>query len=195
MKIQKLLIAGIGGQGVVYLTNLITEAALLADITVASSEIHGLAQRRGSVVSSVTFGDNSFGYVEEAGADYLIGLEPLEAQRYLNFLNSESRVVIDDHAIFPHAVNSGKVVYPDVSSFVSYLQINIAQVIFNSGFPADLNPIYRNVFLLGRTMRLEDFPLGQSHIERAIELTVRSNLIDETKRAFQLGCDFEENEC
>ena len=130
---KKLLIAGVGGQGVVYLTDLITEAALLAGIPVASSEIHGLAQRRGSVVSGITFGEHTFGYIEEAGADFLIGLEPLEAQRCLPFLHRDSRVIIDDHRILPHLVNAGKVAYPDVDAFIGYRKAQLERGNFQSG--------------------------------------------------------------
>ena len=55
-----------------------------------------------------------------------------------------------------------------------------------------MNPIYRNIYLLGRAMGFKGFPLTQNHIERAIENTVRPKLIVETLRALQLGCKFEE---
>ena len=184
-----MLIAGVGGQGVVYLTNMITEAALLADIPVASSEIHGLAQRRGSVVAGITFGEKTFGYIEEAGADYLIGLEPLEAQRCIPLLNKNSRVVIDDNRIFPHSVVTGKTKYPDVAAFVEYLKKNIKQVIFNQDYDKNLNPVLRNIYILGRAISLENFPLPPSTIEQAIESTAKIKYRDESIKAFKLGCE------
>ncbi len=186
-KIEKMLIAGIGGQGVVYLTNLITEAALLTDIPVASSEIHGLSQRRGSVVAAITFGENTYGYIEEAGADYLIGLEPLEAQRCFPFLNKDSRVIIDNNRIFPHSVVTGKASYPDTDAFVNYLRKNIKQVIYNLDFDRDLNPILRNTYILGRAVQLEGFPVPYASIEKAIENTAKAGYEEESVRAFQLG--------
>ena len=80
-KPQKMLIAGVGGQGVVYLTNLIVEAAMLSDIPVAASEMHGLSQRSGPVAASITFGENTYGFIEKGGVDFLIGLEPLAARK------------------------------------------------------------------------------------------------------------------
>ena len=103
---KKIQIAGVGGQGVVYLTNLLVEAAMIADIPVATSEIHGLSQRGGSVTASITFGDNTYGFIEEAGADFLLGLEALEAQRCVKFLNKNSKVVIDNYRILPYSVNA-----------------------------------------------------------------------------------------
>ncbi|MDP8238583.1 MAG: 2-oxoacid:acceptor oxidoreductase family protein [Candidatus Hatepunaea meridiana] len=184
---NKMLIAGIGGQGVVYLTNLITEAALLADIPVASSEIHGLSQRRGSVVAVITFGENTYGYIEEAGADYLIGLEPLEAQRCIPYLNRNSRVIIDNNQIFPHSVNAGKTSYPDVTAFADYLQKNIKQVIVNQDFDRELKPILRNTYILGRAVLLDGFPVPEASIEKAVENSAKAGFKDESIRAFLLG--------
>jgi indolepyruvate ferredoxin oxidoreductase beta subunit len=186
-KTSKMLIAGIGGQGVVYLTNLVTEAALAADIPVASSEIHGLAQRRGSVVSGVTFGENTYGYIEEAGAEFLIGLEPLEAIRCALLLNVESKVVIDNNPIYPHSVTAGKTIYPNVDSFIDFLKMNIKQVVFNQDFDRSLNPILRNIYILGRATTLEDFPLSADNIEAAIRTTAGKKYFDESLEAFRLG--------
>ncbi|MBT7617221.1 MAG: hypothetical protein HN590_08065 [Calditrichaeota bacterium] len=184
---SKMLIAGVGGQGVVYLINLLAEAALFADISVASSEIHGLAQRRGSVVAGITFGKNTYGYLEEAGADYLIGLEPLEAQRCISYLNKDSKAVIDNNQIFPHSVNSQKLTYPDVEQFTDYLDSNIGQLIYNPDFNLGMNPVLRNVFILGRAMSLEGFPVSDSAIEKAIESTTRANMFEDSLKAFKLG--------
>jgi len=192
-KPKKLLITGIGGQGVVYLINLITEAALLADIPVASSEIHGLSQRRGSIMAGVTFGENTYGYIEEAGADYLIGLEPLEAQRCFPFLNRNSRVIIDDNRIFPHSVTAGKLSYPDVAEFIDYLRENTKQVIFNLDFDSELKPILRNTYILGKAVTLDGFPVPYAFIEKAIENTAKAGFKEESVRAFQLGRNMEIN--
>jgi len=184
---SKMLIAGIGGQGVVYLTNLITEAALHAGIPVASSEIHGLAQRRGSVVAGVTFGENTYGYIEEAGAEFLIGLEPLEAVRCITLLNAESKVVVDNNPIYPHSVTVGKTSYPDIDSFIDFLKLNIKQVVFNKDFDNNLNPILRNIYLLGKAVALEDFPIAPDSIEAAIQAKARPNVLKESLEAFRLG--------
>src|ERR1022692_147005 len=104
MGITKLIISGVGGQGVVFLAEILVDAAVRADIPVATSEIHGLSQRGGSVVAGITFGEDTFGFVEDGGADFLLGLEILEAQRCLNYLHTKSIAVIDDTRIMPHAV-------------------------------------------------------------------------------------------
>ena len=151
------------------------------------SEIHGLAQRRGSVVAGVTFGDNTFGYIEKAGADYLIGLEPLEAIRCLPLLNTNSKVVVDNNPIYPHSVTVGQTTYPDIDSFITFLKTNIKQVVFNQGFDDTLNPILRNVYLLGCAVSLEDFPIPVESIETAIKATARKQYSDDSLMAFRLG--------
>ncbi len=62
----KILVAGVGGQGVVFLTDLIVEAAMFSDIPISTSEIHGLAQRGGTVTAGITIGENAFGFIEKA---------------------------------------------------------------------------------------------------------------------------------
>ena len=186
---KKMMIAGVGGQGVVYLTNLMVEAALIADIPVATSEIHGLSQRGGSVTAVITFGENSYGFIEKGGADFIIGLEPLEAQRSLPFLSPKSQVIIDDKQVYPFSVNSGKTVYPDVMVFVEFLKDKIAQIIYNSEFDQDLNPLHRNLYILGKATNLDGFPLPVDSLEKAIADMSKSQLRDESVRVFRLGVD------
>ncbi len=190
---KKLLIAGVGGQGVIFLTNVITEAGLIAGLQVASSEIHGLAQRRGSVVAGITFGDDCYGCIEQGGADFFIGLEPLEAQRCLQFLNRNSRAVIDDNQIYPHSVTVGKAEYPDVDVLIAYLRDNIKQVIYNHHFQSDLKPVLRNLYILGRATRLDGFPLGGDTIEKSINTVAREKYRADSLSAFRMGSIFGEH--
>lgn len=190
---KKLLIAGVGGQGVIFLTNVITEAALTGGIPCASSELHGLAQRRGSVVAGITFGENSYGYIEKGGADFLVGLEPLEAQRCLPFLNLDSRVIIDDNQIYPHSVTVGKVSYPDVDALVTYLRDNMKQVIYNHHFNSVLKPVLRNLFILGRATRFDGFPLSQNEIEKSIGIVAREKYKADSLEAFRMGRSYVED--
>ena len=184
---SKMIVAGVGGQGVVFLTNLLVEASMVAGIPVATSEIHGLAQRSGSVVAGLTFGAGTFGFVEKGGADFLIGLEPLEAQRCLPYLNASSKAVIDSKRILPYAVNAGQAAYPDVAAFIDYLRRNIADVIFNAEYSTELAPIVRNVFVLGRASKLEGFPVTAGAIEEALRTVAKPGFENESLHAFQLG--------
>jgi len=187
---KKLVLASVGGQGGVYLVNLLVEAAVLAGLKVGTSEIHGLSQRGGSVTASLTFGDNTYGFVDEAQADYMIGLEPLEAQRNLKYLHPDSRAVIDSHMLIPHSVSSQQADYPDTEGFIRYLQQNIRQVIYVSEATADIAAIMRNLYVLGRATQLEGFPVPVDCMLQAIEKRAKPELLDVSHQAFEKGLNF-----
>ncbi len=186
----KIQIAGVGGQGVVYLTNLLVEAAMIANIPVATSEIHGLSQRGGSVNAGMTFGENSYGFIEEAGADFLLGLEALEAQRCINFLNKNSKVVIDNNRMLPYSVNAETAKYPDTVKFIEYLNKHLSDVIFIEEMPVEVASISRNVFVAGCASQLKGFPVQYEHIEEAIRKTGKSGIIEMSVDALALGKEF-----
>jgi len=186
-KSRKMLVAGVGGQGVVYLTNLVVEAAVLCDVPVASSEIHGLAQRGGSVVAGITFGENTYGFIERGGADFLIGLEPLESQRCLPFLNTNSRVVIDNKRILPYSVNASKASYPDSRPLIEYLENNAGQVVVVAESVDNVEPVFRNTYILGRASTLDGFPISCECIEKAIKAVARDAYRDKSLETFRVG--------
>jgi len=188
----KILVAGVGGQGVVFLTNLIVKAAMLADIPVATSEIHGLAQRGGSVTAGITLGKHTYGFLEKGGIDLLIGLEPLEAQRCVSYLNKNSNVVINNSRIFPYSVNSGHSAYPDIEKFVHFLEENINQVIYVTESPENIKTILRNLYVLGRAANETDFPIHNEFIEKAISESAREGFEEKSLEAFRLGLNKKE---
>ena len=183
----KIMIAGVGGQGVVYLTNLLVEASMLADIPVAVSEIHGLSQRGGSVNAGITFGEYTYGFIEEAGADFLLGLEALEAQRCVNALNKKSKVVVDNNRILPYSVNAETAKYPDTGEFIQYLRKHLADVIFIENMPPEVEQISRNLFVAGCASQLEGFPIKFEHIEEAITTSSKSGYAGKSLQALALG--------
>jgi len=187
---KKLVLASVGGQGGVYLVNLLVEAAALAGLKVGTSEIHGLSQRGGSVTASLTFGENTYGFVDAAQADYMIGLEPLEAQRNLKYLHPDSRAVIDSHKMIPHSVSSQQADYPDTDGFIRYLQEQIRQVIYVSEETPEIAAIMRNLYVLGRATKLEDFPVPADCMLQAIEKTAKPELQNASRRAFEKGVNF-----
>jgi len=186
-KTCKVLIAGVGGQGVVYLTNLLVEAAMLADIPVAVSEIHGLSQRGGSVNAGITFGEHTYGFIEEAGADFLLGLEALEAQRCVTALNKDSKVVVDNNRILPYSVNAETAKYPDTALYIQYLRKYLTDVIFIEEMPDEIEFISRNLFVAGCASQLAEFPLKFEFIEEAIRSSSKDGFAGKSLRALNLG--------
>ena len=183
----KILIAGVGGQGIVYLTNIIVEAAMLSEIPVSVSEIHGLSQRGGVVTAGIGLGEHCTGFYGIAGVDFLIGLEPLETQRCLHYLHKNSSVIFGNHRIQPYSVNAQMAEYPDVISFVHYLTEQCKELVFINEFPETVDSVLQNIFLLGRATKMKGFPLSADKIEQAIRLTVSDYKKEKTLKIFELA--------
>ena len=187
----KILIAGVGGQGIVYLSNIIVEAAMLSNIPVSVSEIHGLSQRGGVVTSGIGLGEYCTGFIGKAGVDFLIGLEPLETQRCLSYLHKNSSVIFGNYRVQPYSVNAQMAKYPEVNLFVNYLDEQCKEVVFIEEFPENMDAVLYNIFLLGRATRMKDFPFRAKKIEEAINATVTGYYKEKTLKALLLGLEFE----
>ena len=112
--IRNVLLVGLGGHGVLSLSRIIAEGALAAGFDVRKSEIHGMSQRRGSVVSEVRYGDVVRSpLIPGRGADMLLSLELLEALRHLHRLRPDGVLLVNDQRITPAPTGSGPVDYPE----------------------------------------------------------------------------------
>ena len=113
MQIFNIVIAGVGGQGVLMASKVLAESALASGMDVKQNEVHGMAQRGGSVISFVRIGDQVSSPVVMPGtADLLISFEPLEALRYIHYLKPGGRLVYNKVSINPSTVAAGMAVYP-----------------------------------------------------------------------------------
>lgn len=111
---KNIMIVGVGGQGTLLTSRIIGKAALSQGLDVKISEVHGMAQRGGSVVTFVRFGDSvSEPVVEEGQADVIISFERLEALRYAHFLKKDGVLVVNDTRIDPMTVVIGAKEYPE----------------------------------------------------------------------------------
>ncbi len=111
--VRNLLLAGVGGHGVLALSRIVSEGALAAGFDVRKSEIHGMSQRGGSVLSEVRFGSRVHSPLIPAGnVDFLLSLELLEALRYLHRLRPGGEVLVSDQRITPAPGGTGPVQYP-----------------------------------------------------------------------------------
>ena len=111
---KNIMIVGVGGQGTLLTSRIIGKAALAEGLDVKISEVHGMAQRGGSVVTFVRFGDEvSEPVVEEGQADVIIAFERLEAMRYSHFLKKDGVLVVNDCRIDPMTVVIGARKYPE----------------------------------------------------------------------------------
>ena len=111
---MNIMVVGVGGQGTLLTSRIIGKAALAAGYDVKLSEVHGMAQRGGSVVTFVRFGEKVYEpVVEEGCVDVLISFERLEAKRYAHFLKPDGVVIVNDCRIDPMTVVIGAKTYPE----------------------------------------------------------------------------------
>ena len=111
---KNIMIVGVGGQGTLLTSRIIGKAALTMGCDVKISEVHGMAQRGGSVVTFVRFGEKVYEpVVEEGQADVIIAFERLEAERYAHFLKKDGVLVVNDCRIDPMTVVIGASKYPE----------------------------------------------------------------------------------
>lgn len=112
--VTSILLAGVGGQGIILAGDIMAEVFLEAGYDVKKSEIHGMAQRGGSVTSHVRFGRKVYSpIIKEGDVDILLAFEELEALRWINHVKSDGVVILNDHKINPPVVNLGQMTYPE----------------------------------------------------------------------------------
>lgn len=113
-KEANILFVGVGGQGTISASNLLSAALIELGYDVKMSEVHGMAQRGGSVSTQVRYGEKVHSPLIEKGiSDYIISFEKSESGRWLEFLKENGTVISSDHEIRPYSVNMGKEVYPE----------------------------------------------------------------------------------
>jgi len=112
-KTTNILLCGVGGQGILLASEIISSALMSAGYDVKQSEVHGMAQRGGSVVAHLRYGAKVYSpLIELGGADFAVSFELLEALRYLPYYNRESKVIINTQKILPAPVSTGVETYP-----------------------------------------------------------------------------------
>ncbi len=187
MNVFNILISGVGGQGVLLTSKIIAEAALLQGFDVKQSEVHGMAQRGGSVLSQVRFGNSVFSpIVSEGEADLLIGFEPLETARYLHFLKDDGIVIYNTRPIGTIGVSIAAEKYPtDINDVIktqakTVMPFDGTQLAVASGDKRTLNLV-----LLGAALRF--LPLEEQSILDAITNTVPRKVLEINRKAFAAG--------
>ncbi len=125
-----ILFSGVGGQGILLASEVTAYALLAAGYDAKKSEVHGMAQRGGSVTAQLRYGDKVYSPLIEPGkADILISFEMMEAARYLPYLHKESKVIVNTQQIKPPSVAMGQIPYPtDVLDAITSQNIQVVTV-------------------------------------------------------------------
>jgi len=186
-KITNIIITGVGGQGILLASEIISESAVLAGYDVKRSEIHGMAQRGGSVNSHIRFGKKIYSpLVMKGECDLLLAFEKLEAVRMADFINKEGTIIVNDQQINPVPVSSGSAVYPE--NIEEILKKYFPSVIFVNAFELAKqagNVRTANIALLGVASKKLNIPIDVW--EKVIVERVPQRAIEVNLKAFHLG--------
>jgi len=185
------LLAGVGGQGTILASRILASAGLELGYDVKTAEVHGMAQRGGSVESHVRWGEKVYSPLVEHGmADYLIGFEMVEAARWLTYLNKNSVTFINRFRIPPLLVTLGKARYPSEKEIENLLQSRGGKVKWLSAddMAKDAgNPAMAGVVLLGALSNLVGG--GQEIWLQVIKRLVPARFVEMNQKAFLAGRD------
>ena len=184
---KNIMIVGVGGQGSLLASKLLGRLLLDFGFDVKVSEVHGMSQRGGSVVTYVRYGDKvSSPIIDKGEADFIVSFELLEAARYLEYLKPDGKIIVNTQQIDPMPVITGAMEYPQ--ELVSKMTAKGADI---EAFDAlDLavkagSSKAVNLVLVGRLSRYFDFP--ESAWQNAIDLCVPAKFLELNKQAFALG--------
>lgn len=183
---KNILIVGVGGQGNLLLSKILGNVFIKKGFDVKISEVHGMAQRGGSVVTYVRYGEKVYSpLIEENEADFILAFEKLEGLRWINYIKKDGLLILNDYEIPPMSVIAGSSKYPDVLSILETKQINYKLIDLNS-IIAKLNSArIINVALLGYFSKYFNFS-EQDWID-SIKENIKEQFIDINIKAFQLG--------
>ncbi len=124
MSKTSIVLTGVGGQGVITAANILGKAAVRGKVNVFASEVHGMAQRGGTVNCTVRMGDVSGPLVSNGGADVILSLEPIEALRYITYANKNTMIITDTNPVIPFTVAVGGEIYPNLDDVYKEIQEN-----------------------------------------------------------------------
>lgn len=188
-----ILVAGVGGLGILTATSIIAEAALIEGKNVMMSEIHGLSQRYGTVTATLRIGDNVHSpLIKRGSADLIIGLEPIETLRNIHMLRNNGYVIINLNPIPPPTVTTGHDTYPALNDILKALrkvtqkviEVNALEIANRLGLP-----ILQNTVLLGIAFKIPGFPVSEQSGKEAIRkvLAGKDKIIESNIKAFEEG--------
>ncbi|MCR5815770.1 MAG: indolepyruvate oxidoreductase subunit beta [Ruminococcus sp.] len=187
METKSIMIVGVGGQGSLLASRIIGNVLLEQGYDVKLSEVHGMSQRGGSVVTYVKYGDKVYSPVVQKGeADIIISFEQLEAARYVEFLKKGGHIVTSTQSIDPMPVITGAAVYPeDVIGKLRAKDIDVTAVDALTLAEQAGTAKASNVVLMGVVSKKMDF--DRSVWEKALENCVPAKFLELNKKAFELG--------
>jgi indolepyruvate ferredoxin oxidoreductase beta subunit len=185
------LITGVGGQGVILMSELLGKAAVADKLNVRGSEILGMAVRGGSVTSAIRLGEGVYGPLIPMGkCNALVGMEPSEALRNIAYLSRSSLVIVNTAVTIPFTVPLGQSLYPSLEAILEKLnkassrivKLDAAKLAQEAG-----NLLTTNIVMLGALFGTDQLPIKIATIKEAIEERFPAKLAPVNMQAFDLG--------
>ena len=184
-----IVLCGVGGQGVITAAKILGEAALNENIQVYVSEVHGMAQRGGSVFCTVRMGKVSTALLARGTADAIISTEPIEALRYIEFANKQTKVITDINPIIPFNVTVSGEKYPnlddvfkEIKSYAKLYKIDALKIAQKAG-----SGITKNIVMLGSLAAVDVLPFKSDILLDSIIKNIPDQYKEVNKKAFYGG--------
>lgn len=184
-------IVGVGGQGVLLASNVLGTAAMNAGHRLMMSEVHGMAQRGGSVLSTVRFGDEVYSPLEaDGGADMIMGFEPSETVRSLHLGSKDTTILMNLDPVLPSMVAAGFEEYPEIASLVDSVRkvnqhvhtIDATRIAIEAG-----KAVAANAVMIGAMAATPGFPLTKQQLLDALVQQVPEKFRQLNVDAFERG--------
>ena len=186
-----ILITGVGGQGVILMSELLGNSAVKDGLKIRGSEVLGMAVRGGSVTSNIRIGDEVYGPLIPVGkCDTLIAMEPSEALRNVSYLSKSSVVILNTAIIIPFTVSLGQSKYPSLDQILEKLnnitskviKLDAAQIAQDAG-----SLLAANIVMLGALFGTRQLPINIGTIKESIQERFPSKAAPVNIKAFELG--------
>ncbi|MFA5525045.1 MAG: indolepyruvate oxidoreductase subunit beta [Tissierellales bacterium] len=184
--VKNVLFVGVGGQGIILASKILSKGLIDAGYDVKMSEVHGMAQRGGSVTTQIRYGKKVYSPIIGIGqADIIVSFEKMEAMRWIEYLKPSGKLVVNDYAIAPAPVLSGKVEYPkgiveDLKDKVNTISLDAAEEAKQLG-----NIKTQNIIMLGALIKA--MGIDEIDWESVIKEEVKDKFIDINLKAFNIG--------
>jgi indolepyruvate ferredoxin oxidoreductase beta subunit len=193
MKEFNIVLAGVGGQGTLLAAEALGAASIKDELNVRVSEIHGMAQRGGAVVSTVRIGEDALSStVLDGQADVILGFEPFETLRNLKYASEKTLVMMSTERIPPTELAAKNVKYPSIEKLVEKVQIFTSRVVIVEAPQLAKKAgsgLAQNVVLLGVLAGTGVLPVKTESLKEAIRELVPAKHVEMNLRAFELGLE------
>lgn len=195
MRETNIIVAGVGGQGILFTTNVIVNAALLKGLGFAQSEVHGLAQRYGSIHTEIRIGaDVRSSLILEGTLDLLIAMEPLESMRYARYVSGRTTIVSNSHIIPSQAAYLENFKIPTLDEIKQALdKLKPGRKVFVDATGLAMrelgDPLFTNTVMLGAAAALNVMPLEPADLEEALAKVSPERYREQNLKAFKIGME------